>query len=137
MVAFVCSIMSDSSKTCGDLVALLYNPDKSVRNAAAVELGRRGHDGFSAALPLLGDEAWVVRYRACEIIGMTKLPEAYPVLIAALDDSRDHVRYMAVKGLGLLGDVRALPVVVKMQEDENPFVRRIAGTVAGELAGSL
>ncbi|MDV0444295.1 HEAT repeat domain-containing protein [Methanorbis rubei] len=128
--------MSDSAKTILELAAMLHNPDKSVRNAAAIELGSRGHDGFLAALPLLEDESWVVRYRACEIIGMTKVPEAYPVLLQILQDPRDHVRYMAVKGLGLLGDVRALPEVVRMQQDENPFVRRIAGKVAGELSGS-
>ncbi|HJJ98878.1 MAG TPA: HEAT repeat domain-containing protein [Methanocorpusculum sp.] len=116
------------------LVRLLYAEDKTVRNAAAMELGSRGVDGFEAAVPLLADASWVVRYRACEVIGMTRLPEAFPVLLRLLSDPRDHVRYMAVKGLGILGDVRALPDVVRMQEDENPFVRRIAGKVAADLS---
>jgi len=126
--------MSDAEKSSSDLVCLLYEADKSVRNAATVELGNRGAEGFAAALPLLSDTSWVVRYRACEIIGMTKQPEAFSVLRETLADPRDHVRYMAVKGLGIFGDARALPDVVRMQEDENPFVRRIAEKVAAELS---
>lgn len=126
--------MSDAEKSSADLARRLYDADKVVRNAAAKELGSRGAEGFAAALPLLADASWVVRYRACEIIGMTRQPEAFPVLLETLSDPRDHVRYMAVKGLGILGDVRALPDVVRMQEDENPFVRRIAGNVAAELS---
>ncbi|MDE2443104.1 MAG: HEAT repeat domain-containing protein [Methanocorpusculum sp.] len=126
--------MSDAEKNSADLVRLLYDTDKSVRNAAAIELGSRGAEGFAAALPLLSDASWIVRYRACEIIGMTKQPEAFPVLLKTLADPRDHVRYMAVKGLGTLGDSRALPEIVRMLEDENPFVQRIAGKVAAELS---
>ena len=126
--------MSDIEKSSADLVRLLYAEDKAVRNAAAKELGSRGAEGFAAAVPLLADASWVVRYRACEIIGMTRQTEAFPVLLRVLSDPRDHVRYMAVKGLGILGDIRALPAVVRMQEDENPFVRRIAGKVAEELS---
>lgn len=126
--------MSDAEKSSADLVRLLYAEDKAVRNAAAKELGSRGMEGVAAAVPLLADASWVVRYRACEIIGMTRQPEAFPVLLRMLSDPRDHVRYMAVKGLGILGDSRALPDVIRMQEDENPFVRRIAGKVAADLS---
>ncbi|MCZ0863186.1 HEAT repeat domain-containing protein [Methanocorpusculum vombati] len=126
--------MSDAEKSSADLVRLLYAEDKAVRNAAAKELGSRGMEGFAAAVPLLADVSWVVRYRACEIIGMTRQPEAFPVLLRMLSDPRDHVRYMAVKGLGILGDSRALPDVIRMQEDENPFVRRIAGKIAADLS---
>ncbi|HJJ97058.1 MAG TPA: HEAT repeat domain-containing protein [Methanocorpusculum sp.] len=126
--------MSDAEKSSADLVRLLYAEDKAVRNAAAKELGSRGAEGFAAAVPLLADASWVIRYRACEIIGMTRQPEAFPVLLKMLGDPRDHVRYMAVKGLGILGDARALPDVIRMQEDENPFVRRIAGKVAEDLS---
>lgn len=127
--------MSNAQKSSAELVHLLYDADKTVRNAAATKLGHRGHEGFAAAVPLLSDASWVVRYRACEIIGMTQLPEAFPVLLKTLADPRDHVRYMAVKGLGILGDVRALPEIVRMQEDKNPFVQRMAGKVAAELSG--
>ena len=127
--------MSDAEKrSSADLVHLLYDVDKVVRKAAAKELGTRGAEGFATALPLLADASWVVRYRACEIIGMTRQPEAFPVLLETLSDSCDHLRYMAVKGLGILGDVRALPHVVRMHEDENPFVQRIAVKVAAELS---
>lgn len=128
--------MSEEEKSTAELVCLIYDTDKTVRNAAAMELGRRGHEGFAAALPLMADESWVIRYRACEIIGMTKLPEAYSVLVDTLADPRDHVRYMAVKGLGILGDIRALTPVLQMLKDENPFVQRMAQKVVGELSNT-
>jgi HEAT repeat protein len=126
--------MNDVEMNSADLVRLLYDTDKSVRNAATAELGNRGYEGFAAALSLLSDESWVVRYRACEIIGMTKHSEAFPILLDALADSSDHVRYMAVKGLGTFEDPRALPEIIRMLEDENPFVRRIARKVATKLS---
>ena len=70
--------MSDVEKSSADLVRLLYAEDKAVRNAAAKELGSRGAEGFAVAVPLLADASWVVRYRACEIIGMTRQTEAFP-----------------------------------------------------------
>lgn len=126
--------MTDSARTIRDLTALLYDPDKSVRNAAALELGSRGREGFHAVIPLLDDVSWVVRHRACEVVGMTKCAEAYPVLVRMLEDARDHVRYMAVKGLGNLGNRDALPAVLAMQKDANPFVQRIATTAAAQLS---
>jgi HEAT repeat protein len=121
--------MNDGEKSSEDLVCLLYNVDKSVRNAATTELGNRGFDGFKVAFPLLSDESWVIRYRACEIIGMTKQLETFPMLLEMLTDPSDHVRYMAVKGLGIFGDPRALPDIIHMLEDENQFVRHIAWKV--------
>ena len=53
--------MIDAEMSTADLVRLLYNADKSVRNSAAIELGNRGAEGFAAALPLLSDESWVNR----------------------------------------------------------------------------
>lgn len=126
--------MTDSARTIAELTALLADPEKSVRNAAAKELGSRGREGFTAVLPLLDDASWVVRYRACEVVGMTGCAEAYPVLARMLADSRDHVRYMAVKGLGNLGNRTALPAVLEMQKDENPFVRRVAAVAAAQLS---
>jgi HEAT repeat protein len=126
--------MGDVEKSSADLVRLLYDADKSVRNAATMDLGNRGYEGFTVALSLLADESWVVRYRACEIIGMTKQLEAFPILLETLADSSSHVRYMAVKGLGIFEDSRALPEIVRMLEDENPFVRRIARKVATKLS---
>ncbi|MDR3102205.1 MAG: HEAT repeat domain-containing protein [Methanocalculaceae archaeon] len=128
--------MCDSQRSPTELTVLLYDPEKCVRSAAAQELGRLGRSGFAAVRPLLADASWVVRYRACEAVGMIKLPEAYQVLLETLADPHGHVRYMAVKGLGLLGDARALPDVQQLLEDENPFVRRIAKKVARDLSGS-
>ncbi|MDR0438650.1 MAG: HEAT repeat domain-containing protein [Methanocalculaceae archaeon] len=126
--------MIDEEVSSSDLVCLLYDVDKSVRNTATIELGTRGSDGFLAALPLLSDESWIIRYRACEIIGMTKQLETFPMLLEMLADPSDHVRYMAVKGLGIFGDPRALPEIIHMLKDENQFVRHIAWKVATKLS---
>ena len=118
-----------------DSIALLYNPDKNIRHQAARTLAGYGTDILPLILPLLNNESWLIRYRACEILGLLKDPACSPHLLSKLHDPRDHVRYMAVKGLGLLGDPAAVPAVIPMLSDENPFVRRITVLTLNTLGG--
>ncbi|HJJ90761.1 MAG TPA: HEAT repeat domain-containing protein [Methanocorpusculum sp.] len=126
--------MNYAEKSSEELVHLLYTEDKISRNAATKELGKRGKEGFALAVPLLADASWIIRYRACEILGLTRQMEALPIFLKILVDPCDHVRYMAVKGLGILGDFHALPALNHMLDDENPFVRRIARKVVTDLS---
>lgn len=118
-----------------DCIARLYDSDKKVRNDAARTLAGHGPDVLPLVLPLLDNESWVIRYRACEVLGLLKDPACSPHLLGRLHDSRDHVRYMAVKGLGLLGDRAAVPVIIPMLNDENPFVRRITAQTLAAFGG--
>lgn len=114
--------MSTSPQEC---IIRLSDPDKSIRNEASHALAGYGIESLPLVVPLLENESWVIRYRACEVLGLLQNSACSPYLFEKLHDSRDHVRYMAVKGLGLLGDKTAVPVIIPMLEDENPFVRRM------------
>jgi HEAT repeat protein len=113
----------------------LGSPDKAVRNTAAQNLAASGDEAVPLILPLLDDESWVLRYRACEILGLMKNPANNSCLQRKLTDEKDHVRYMAVKGLGLSEDPAAVPAIIPMLSDENNFVRRISVLMLGHLGG--
>lgn len=109
-----------------ELIKALRSEDKNIRKNAAEILGSIGEEAIAPLADLLGDERWVVRYRACEALGLMEKPDAYPHLRAAVSDERDHVRYMAAKGLGRLRIPEAAPDLAPLLEDENPYVRKMA-----------
>ena len=104
----------------------LRDPEKAVRNQAALALAGIGTPAVASLLPLLPDPDWKVRYRAAEILGMIGEPIATALLIERLSDPKDHVRYMAAKSLGMIGDSAARGPLKICLDDENPFVRKIA-----------
>ncbi|HIJ05727.1 MAG: PBS lyase HEAT domain protein repeat-containing protein [Methanomicrobiales archaeon 53_19] len=118
-----------------ELIKALGNEEKNIRKDAAEILGSIGEEAIAPLAALLGDEWWVVRYRACEALGLMKLPDAYPHLRAAVSDERDHVRYMAAKGLGRLGIPEAALDLAPLLEDENPYVRKMAAGSIARLRG--
>ncbi|MCP1663134.1 MAG: HEAT repeat domain-containing protein [Methanocalculus sp. MSAO_Arc1] len=109
------------------LIGALRDESKEVRNASTRVLASFGETALPGLAALLSDQWWVVRYRACEALGLMKRPEALPHLSAALSDEKDHVRYMAAKGLLLLGISSAVLDLRPLLEDENPYVRSMAG----------
>lgn len=117
-----------------DCLADLHSPDKSVRNAATQTLAALGDAAVPLIVPLLDEDSWVLRYRACEVLGLIKNPENNFHLIRKLTDEKDHVRYMAVKGLGLSGDVSVVREIIPMLKDENNFVRRVSVIMLGEFS---
>lgn len=117
-----------------DCIADLYHEDKAVRNLAAIKIAGFGEEALPLVTPLLDDASWVIRYRACEILGRISSDESYASLCTMLDDKKDHVRYMAVKGLGLSGRSEAVSLITPMLKDENNFVRRISVIMLGELS---
>ncbi len=118
-----------------ELIKALRNEDKEMRKDAAEILASIGEEAIAPLAALLGDEWWVVRYRACEALGLMENPRAYPHLLAAVSDERDHVRYMAAKGLGRLGIPEAAPSLAPLLEDENPYVRKMAAGSIARLRG--
>ncbi|WP_460373532.1 HEAT repeat domain-containing protein [Methanocalculus sp. MC3] len=118
-----------------ELIEALRNEDKNIRKDAAEILGSLGEEAIAPLSALLGDEWWVVRYRACEALGLMEKPDAYPYLRAAVSDERDHVRYMAAKGLGRLGIPEAASDLEPLLEDENPYVRKMAAGSIARLRG--
>jgi len=118
-----------------ELIKALRNEDKNIRKDAAEILGAIGEEAIAPLAALLGDEWWVVRYRACEALGLMKETDAYPHLRAAVSDERDHVRYMAAKGLGRLAIPKAAEDLEPLLEDENPYVRKMAAESITRLRG--
>ena len=122
-------------KEVGYLAALLHDPDKGVRRQAAISLASSGQEAFAVLSGLIMDTDWKVRYRACEALGLMGNKDAVPLLVAALDDGKDHVRYMAAKSLGLLGERSAEGPLIQRIDDENIFVRKIVAISLGKIGG--
>lgn len=114
------------------LIGALRDENKEVRRVSTEILSTAGESAIAPLAALLRDEWWVVRYRACEALGMMKNPLAYPSIRSAISDEKDHVRYMAAKGIGTLGISAAASDLAMLLEDENPYVRRMA---ANAIAG--
>lgn len=110
-------------------LSLLTSPDKSVRAQASADLAAAGKSGAEQVLLLLSDKNWILRYRACEVIGNAGCREYAGYLIPLLTDEKDHVRYMAVKSLGKLNCRLEIKKIQERLSDENPFVVRITKEV--------
>jgi len=109
-------------------IQFLCNGTKEERAKAAAYLGGCGTEGIETATPLLSNNDWHLRYRACEILGFTENSTVIPLILPLLHDEKDHVRYMAVKSLGKCGGNNQKEII-PLLEDENHFVRRIAQEV--------
>lgn len=116
----------DRERAIPFLIGALRDESKDIRKAATEILSNAGESAIAPLAALLRDEWWVVRYRACEALGMMKNPLAYPHIRSAIADEKDHVRYMAAKGIGTLGISASAPDLAPLLEDDNPYVRRMA-----------
>lgn len=117
------------------LTAALEDPDKGVREQAAVSLGETGPAAESTLIRLLNSHNWRVRYRAAEALGMIIPDKSIPELIGCLEDEKDHVRYMAAKSLGKRRDRHALTSLAARLNDENNYVRDAAARAIGQISG--
>ena len=113
------------------LFSALRSPEKKVRGDAARQLGQTGPPAIPGLLEMLRDPDWVVRYRVVEALAMIPDPRVDPVLLASLEDRRDHVRYMSAKSLGIRKMKGALAPLISHLRDDNEFVRmQVARTIA-------
>lgn len=116
---------------------ILLDPADSVRRAALTALDRNHPDWRHTEAARAAVNGWFTnlakgrtseaRERAAVALGLVRLPESLPSLIAALDDERSNVRRAAVESLGLIGDRRAVEPVRAATQDEQ------IGTVAREM----
>lgn len=116
-----------------ELSGVLRSPDKSMRNRAMEVFSCIGQDAVPVLGALLCDDAWVIRYRAAEALGIIGGEAACGLLIPALQDEKDHVRYMAAKGLGRTAYVGAADAVAALLDDENEFVRASSARALGQM----
>ena len=132
-----------------EYLARLQDPNPSVRQEAAWDLGRMG---TAAATPeVLGaliqrlrkDEDWVVRMAAAEAMGEMGEAAATPEVLGALaerllQDEAGGVREAAAKALVQMGKTAATPEVIQalsqcLRKDEDKSVRREAAWALGKM----
>jgi HEAT repeat protein len=79
----------------------------------AQELIRRYylHRAVPQLIPLCESPDATVRLRAGWLLGLSKVPEAYQILVQQTSDADPRVRYDAAMALGKLGDLRALDLL--------------------------
>ena len=106
----------------------LKDPDKNVRAHNMNRIADYGKPAIPSLVLLLKDPDWVVRYRACEALGLIQDPETLESLIEMTRDERDHVRYMATKSLVKMNDPRILPNLIGLLSDEHSYTRKIAAS---------
>lgn len=116
-----------------EMSALLRKPDKRIRNCGMELFCCMGSLAVPTLGALLGDEEWIVRYRAAEALGIIGGDDACVLLVPALRDRKDHVRYMAAKGLGISSYTEAADAVAPLLDDTNEFVRASAARAIGQM----
>ena len=148
------------------LLALLRDPDRGARKAAAVALGRLhwqhngaqpGADSAAAgeqakraqvAIPavepliaVLGDADAEVRAAAALSLGRTRDASAVGPLISALTDHEDAVVHAAANALGRIGDARAVEPLIAILMDSQRQARELSAgalsPVCAEAADAL
>lgn len=117
------------------LVAALSDPDKGVREQAALALSSIGKTAISPLKKAMEDPKWETRYRAVEALGRIADNQVVTPLIQALKDEQGHVRYMAAKGLREVQDSQAIEPLIALLSDENEFVRLMAVRGLGAVGG--
>jgi HEAT repeat protein len=110
------------------------------RDVAAWAAGALGPLEAKTALPLLSKTAaepddFYLRLMSVRSLVAWNVPEAYPVLVQALEDSHPEVRIMALTGVARLKDPKAVELVVARLSDVSPEVRAWAVPTLAHLGG--
>lgn len=120
--------------TLPPLIALLRDPDASVRHHAAHVLGKIGaSEAVDPLIACLDDPDLTVINKAALALGQIGDPKALPALIAHLD--HPDLSVQAMLDNVLIGfDTTALPALHLSLGDPRPVMRERAAEVLGDLA---
>ena len=118
------------------LVTALSDPDKGVREQAALALSDIGKAAIEHLKKAMEDPKWETRYRAVEALGKIADQQVVTPLIQALKDEENHVRYMAAKGLRDLRVSQSIDPLIALLSDENDYVRIMAAKGLGKIGGA-
>ena len=118
------------------LIRALSDPEKGVREQAALSLSMIGKAAIGPLKAAMEDPKWETRYRAVEALGKIADSQVVTPLIQALRDERDHVRYMAARGLRDVQDSKSVEPLISLLSDENEFVRLMAVKGLGAIGGA-
>ena len=115
------------------LVVLTWDPDPSVRAAAAETLATRsGKDVGTALHACLDDAAWVVRVHAVRAVGEVYGAEAAPTIARSLADDVWWVRAAAKDALRSVGS-DAVPSLISVLTHADPVAREGAAEVLQDI----
>lgn len=115
------------------LVVLTWDPDPSVRAAAAETLATRsGKDVGTALHACLDDAAWVVRVHAVRAVGEVYGAEAAPTIARSLADDVWWVRAAAKDALRSVGP-DAVPSLISVLTHADPVAREGAAEVLQDI----
>ncbi len=122
-------------KALKQIMMLLKDPSKYVREKAAIALGQIGD---KRAVPILvevleKDDAEEVRVTIAGVLGHLRDREAVPVLIKTLEDPSPTARMKSAISLGLIGDVNAITPLYKVLKDPHELVRKYACEALGNI----
>ncbi|MCU0689900.1 MAG: HEAT repeat domain-containing protein [Polyangiaceae bacterium] len=106
----------------------MNEPNKLVRRSAVQDLARHAAQDaspeiVSALQKALRDEDPFVRREAAYTLGDTRVVDALPALLLAVDDPHSGVRQAAIDALGQIGDPRATVRLQRALNDDRPDVR--------------
>lgn len=100
------------------LVAGTRSPNKHVASHCCTLLGRHGHRAVPALIAAAKLLVREIRVSAVTALAGTMDPDAYPILIAALQGRDESVRSAAIQGLVEFRDLRAIPKLRQLQSDK-------------------
>jgi HEAT repeat protein len=125
-------------KALKQIMMLLKDPSKYVREKAAISLGQIGD---KKAVPVLvealeKDDAEEVRVTIAGVLGHLRDKVAVPALIKTLEDPSPTARMKSAISLGLIGDPEAIPALYKVLKDPNELVRKYACEALGNIGRS-
>ena len=107
-----------------NLRPLASSPDRDLRKAAAILLGRQGN---KEAIPILRnlatDDVKDVRREAIDSLGRIVSAETIPILLDRISDGEPQVRAKVARALGELKDTSTLSLVDKLASDPDFDVR--------------
>lgn len=96
--------------------------------------GVRDDRAVSLLLRALGDDNWLIRMRAVEILGLLQSQKALePVRRAVTDDFDEEVRRAAAAALVRIADKEALPDLLLALQDNDDWVREDAAALLGRI----
>jgi HEAT repeat protein len=129
--------LPSDTPTDQQIMALRYAQGRDVAGWAAGALGLLD---ARTALPLLLRTAedpndFFLRLMSVRSLVAWKVPEAYPVLVKALEDPLPDLRVLALTGLARFGDPKAVDPVLARLSDASPAVRTLAVRTLALLGG--
>lgn len=131
--------MIDMQPAIEPLVAALADENVTVRQHAALALGRRGDRRAAPALIELiaagggEDRYWYPGFNAAAYLSRIRDPATAPPLVALLTSNRPNVRSCAARALGYLKAEQAEGALLTLLDDAVPAVRAEAAGALGRL----